>query len=306
VSVEGNPSFVKLLDFGLVRALVDIPGVEVITSQGELWGTPQYMAPEQLDEGGVIDHRCDLYALGVILFEMLTCRRAFSSKNLNELFVQKLDAGFDPLASLPPGTITPALEAFFRKALSVKPSDRFQSAREMKDALGAALGGAPGAETGREGAGPWPPPPAGDDVRTETRREAPEAPATPEVSGSIHDSGSVSGREGRSRAWLGPVLGIVAVVVLGVLLGLWVNSLRSGGEAGMDLVSIGDADSDDAGGDALDGVEEPAPDASTDAAATFLDAAGAEAFADIEEGLRIDGMRVRDPREQDAFISKGP
>jgi serine/threonine protein kinase len=297
VSVEGNPSFVKILDFGLVRALVDIPGVEVITSQGELWGTPQYMAPEQLDEGGVIDHRCDLYALGVILFEMLTCRRAFSSRSLNELFVQKLDAGFDPLASLPPGTVTPALEAFFRKALGVRPSDRFQSAREMKDALAAALGGAPVVETLPE------PAPAGDEARLATVRQAPEKavtpepPASPEASGSLSDAGSVPGREGRSRAWLGPVLGMAAVVVLGVLLGLFVNSLRGGGEAGMGLVSIGDADIDDGGEDAPDGVEEPAP----EAAAAFPDAAGAEAAADVEEGLRFDGMRVRDPRLQDAF-----
>jgi len=138
-NVEGNPWFVKILDFGLVRALVDIPGVEVITSHGELWGTPEYMAPEQLTDTGKIDHRCDLYAVGVILLEMLTGQAVFRRKSINEIFSLKLDDKFDPLSTVEPHKLSPLLELFFRKVLDPNPEKRFRNAGEMREALVSAI-----------------------------------------------------------------------------------------------------------------------------------------------------------------------
>jgi serine/threonine-protein kinase len=138
-NVEGNPWFVKILDFGLVRALVDIPGVEVITSHGELWGTPEYMAPEQLTDTGKIDHRCDLYAVGVILLEMLTGQAVFRRKSMNEIFSLKLDDKFDPLSTVEPHKLSQPLELFFRKVLDSNPEKRFRNAGEMREALVSAI-----------------------------------------------------------------------------------------------------------------------------------------------------------------------
>ncbi|MFH1435753.1 MAG: serine/threonine-protein kinase [Pseudomonadota bacterium] len=144
VNVEGNPHFVYLLDFGLAKAIEEMPGVETLTAQGAVLGTPQYMAPEQVASREEIDHRCDLYAVGAILYEMLTGRATCPGRTTNEIFYKKLSPNFDPMSTLPPGILPGPLEALLKKALARNPADRFQSAGEMKEALVEALGGEPG------------------------------------------------------------------------------------------------------------------------------------------------------------------
>ena len=144
VSVEGNPHFVYLLDFGLAKAIEEMPGVETLTAQGAVLGTPQYMAPEQVASREEIDHRCDLYAVGAILYEMLTGRATCPGRTTNEIFYKKLSPNFDPMSTLPPGILPGPLEALLKKSLARNPADRFQSAGEMKEAFVEALGGEPG------------------------------------------------------------------------------------------------------------------------------------------------------------------
>jgi serine/threonine protein kinase len=140
VGVEGNPNFVKILDFGLAKALQDIPGMTTLTVKGAVLGTPQYMAPEQVASKEDIDHRCDLYAVGAILFEMATGLPCCSGRTTNEIFYTKLSPGFDPFTSVPAGSLSPALEEVLRKALAKEPSERYGSAGEMKAALVGAFG----------------------------------------------------------------------------------------------------------------------------------------------------------------------
>jgi serine/threonine protein kinase len=142
VSEAGAPPFVKILDFGLAKALADIPGMKTLTTQGAILGTPQYMAPEQVASKGEIDHRCDLYAVGAILFEIATGLPCCDGQSTQQIFFTKLDPDFSPLRKLAPGSLPPPLEAFLRKALTREPEQRFSSALEMKDCLVEALGGA--------------------------------------------------------------------------------------------------------------------------------------------------------------------
>jgi len=141
VRVEGNPHFVYLLDFGLARAFGDIPGMETLTAKGAVIGTPQYMAPEQIASRGEVDFRCDLFAVGAVLFEMVAGRAGVSGKSTKEIFFEKLNPDFDPLSLLGPGQVSAPLSEFFRRAMARDPAERFASAAAMKRAMIEALGG---------------------------------------------------------------------------------------------------------------------------------------------------------------------
>ncbi len=122
----GLAPFVKLLDFG--DASVDAaPRTHAVA------GTPRYMAPEQA-RGEPSDHRADLYAAGVVLYESLTGRCPFVAFDYNGLV--RLLASAEPCAlrELRPSLPEP-LEPFVRKALAKSPAARFQSAREFLAAL---------------------------------------------------------------------------------------------------------------------------------------------------------------------------
>src|SRR5439155_25927417 len=90
VEREGDPNFVKVLDFGIAKVPVgefssERPGApdgggQVLTQLGMVYGTPEYMAPEQA-LGQAVDARADIYALGVILFEMLAGVRPFEAES---------------------------------------------------------------------------------------------------------------------------------------------------------------------------------------------------------------------------------
>src|SRR5262249_39252467 len=78
----GEPPFVKVLDFGIAKVLgTDQDVQDRLTRTGTILGTPQYMAPEQI-EGGSVDERCDVYALGVILYELATGTLPFRAQTV--------------------------------------------------------------------------------------------------------------------------------------------------------------------------------------------------------------------------------
>ena len=135
----------KLLDFGLAKltghgerpalaggataATMTAP----ITERGTILGTLQYMAPEQL-EGKEADARTDLWALGAILYEMVTGRRAFEGDSQVSLIGNIMNAEPAPLAALKPLT-PPALERVVKKCLAKRPDDRWDSAHDVADEL---------------------------------------------------------------------------------------------------------------------------------------------------------------------------
>ncbi len=143
-----------LTDFGIARLNEGDKGT-TITTQGVV-GTPSYMSPEQA-QGKELDHRSDLYALGVMLFEMATARRPFESDTPYSIAVMQVTTPPPSPRAYNP-TLSPALEAVILKALRKQPHERFQSAAELLEAVRAAVEqGVPLAEAAPPAAAPYPP-----------------------------------------------------------------------------------------------------------------------------------------------------
>ena len=118
-----------LMDFGIVRAAEE----SRLTRTGTIVGTPEYMSPEQA-EGGQVDHRTDIYSLGVISYEMLTGQVPFSGTTPLAV-LHKVVYEPPPALSTLVSAISPELEGFVQCALAKKAEDRYQSASEMGAAL---------------------------------------------------------------------------------------------------------------------------------------------------------------------------
>ncbi|CAN5847320.1 hypothetical protein BH11MYX3_BH11MYX3_21370 [soil metagenome] len=125
---SGDRDFVKLMDFGIARALGDVP----LTATGHVVGTPSFMSPEQL-RGQEVDLRTDLYAVGVTLFAMVAGELPFDG-NTAMLAGAHVFQPPPSLARLRPET-PPALIAAIERALAKAPADRFADAMELARAL---------------------------------------------------------------------------------------------------------------------------------------------------------------------------
>jgi serine/threonine protein kinase len=142
-----TPNGVKLLDFGLARPsdpdlARSLASASGLTRTGMMLGTPRYMAPEQVT-GEAVDGRCDLFALGAILFEMLAGRPAFAGRNLVEILHATLYEQPPALAGSP---AVAALDRVVRRALAKRPAERPESAEAMAEEL-RAVGGAAGGDS---------------------------------------------------------------------------------------------------------------------------------------------------------------
>lgn len=153
----GMPPLAKILDFGISKA-ADLDDAALdLTRTGMVMGTPYYMAPEQARGDRNLDGRVDLWALGVILYEGLTGRRPFVARNYNALLMQILTSKHRPLPEITP-SVPLALSDAVDRALSKMREDRFQSARELQQALLAVRRALPSLtglarQDGREGRG---------------------------------------------------------------------------------------------------------------------------------------------------------
>src|SRR5499427_2365999 len=139
-------SGVKLLDFGLAKAMAppvqsavtSLPTVmgsanENLTAEGTILGTFQYMAPEQL-EGRDADARTDIFALGCVLYEMATGRKAFVGGSQASLISSIMKEEPAPISATAPAT-PPALERVVKRCLAKDPEDRWQNAADLKSEL---------------------------------------------------------------------------------------------------------------------------------------------------------------------------
>jgi eukaryotic-like serine/threonine-protein kinase len=125
--------FVKLLDFGIAKLTGDQGGSKR-TRTGIVMGTPAYMSPEQCEGRGNIDHRTDVYAMGILLYEMITGRVPFAGEGYGEVLVQHLTRA-PARPSTIRGVIPPAVEAIVMKALEKRREDRYASMDEFMNAL---------------------------------------------------------------------------------------------------------------------------------------------------------------------------
>ena len=144
-----NQGRVKLLDFGLAKLLHDPREDEAAaaaasaSSDSNVMGTPGYIAPERL-EGGGTDRRADIFGLGAILYRMLAGRPAFGGENTVGELSSTLTEQPPPFAA--DGDVPPRLQRVVWRCLEKRPTDRFQSARDVRSAL-QALAGSPSARS---------------------------------------------------------------------------------------------------------------------------------------------------------------
>jgi serine/threonine protein kinase/tetratricopeptide (TPR) repeat protein len=137
IDTEGN-AFVS--DFGIARIVVDgEQRREFQTMTGSSLGTPGYMAPEQIRARGVVDERADVYALGAMLYEMVTGALPFRATNLMEVLHQHLNAPVPDARALRP-ELPPALNDVIQRAMAKAPGERYPSSAEFAAATTAAIG----------------------------------------------------------------------------------------------------------------------------------------------------------------------
>ena len=122
---------VKILDFGICK----LTGDERLTQSGTTLGTPVYMSPEQCRGTGEIDARSDVYALGCVLFHMLTGRPPFECEGAGEYIVAHLQQTAPVASSIAPG-LHPLIDVLLVRCLAKEPGERFQSMKELQEAIG--------------------------------------------------------------------------------------------------------------------------------------------------------------------------
>jgi serine/threonine-protein kinase len=130
----GRSDYVKILDFGISKMKCDENESFDLTRTGVMMGTPFYMSPEQARGVKNLDHRVDLYAVGVILYEAITGRVPFEADNYHQLLQAILRHEPRRPSELAPG-VDPGLDAIVLRALSKEPAQRFPSAAAMLLAL---------------------------------------------------------------------------------------------------------------------------------------------------------------------------
>ena len=123
---EGRPDFVKVLDFGIAKIInADEGGGPALTQTGMIFGTPEYMSPEQA-QGSPPDHRVDIYAVGCIMYEMLTGQVPFTADNFMGILTKHLlEAPVPPRKRRPDLEIPPDVEAICLRAMEKDRDKRF-------------------------------------------------------------------------------------------------------------------------------------------------------------------------------------
>ena len=119
-----------IMDFGVARAVSTAADQSTITQAGMAVGTPAYMSPEQASADPHIDARADIYALGVVAYEMLTGRPPFTSSTTQQLLAAHVTAAPDPV-TVHRATVPPVLAEIIMRALAKHPADRPQTADEL-------------------------------------------------------------------------------------------------------------------------------------------------------------------------------
>jgi eukaryotic-like serine/threonine-protein kinase len=127
----------KLLDFGIAKLSDDHPG-KVKTHTGALMGTPLYMSPEQCRGASELDHRSDVYAMGCVLFHLISGAPPFDGDGMGDIIAAHLREPAPLLSSRAPG-VAPNIDALVARCLAKRPEERFQSMQELAAAIGRVL-----------------------------------------------------------------------------------------------------------------------------------------------------------------------
>jgi tRNA A-37 threonylcarbamoyl transferase component Bud32 len=146
IEKAGSRDFVKLLDFGVAKLTRADGPPERKTRSGLLLGTPYYMSPEQCLGKRGVDHRTDVYALGVICYELLVGAVPFDAENWGELLLMHTTMPFPSLRERCPG-LDPGVERVIGRAVAKDPEERWSSMLEVQTALLGLLTSDPAAAT---------------------------------------------------------------------------------------------------------------------------------------------------------------
>jgi len=239
---SGRP-VLKLIDFGIAKARRSDFQQKNLTVAGVMMGTAEYMAPEQAYSADKADARSDLYAVGVMLYEMIAGARPVAGDDARVIALKVERGEVVPLVQVMPGT-PPELAGLVHRAMAARPELRFASATEMRLALHAAVGG-PRTTAAARTEGPraastatveLSPAPArrsseahGDTIRAAPRSTALESPGYAGSAGMLAPSpvrpaASVDARRRRPREWVTSV----ALVALPLFIGAGVVALIVG------------------------------------------------------------------------------
>ncbi|MCA9603852.1 MAG: protein kinase, partial [Myxococcales bacterium] len=303
----------KILDFGIAK--MHEANRSLRTETGVALGTPAYMSPEQVTAVGDVDHRTDIWALGVVIYECLSGVLPFDAPNLTALLHRISTVQYVPLGARPEGGYDPTLMAIVDRCLRLNPSQRFQSMGELLGAL------AQSPAWDAEALGSLRPPsapvmlgeeePEDTEVRAQAAvpdralRTAPGAPTlvdVPGVGGAGEGAGAVGATDGFEGATTGElraaltgrrsgarVLGVAILVAALVAVGV-ILMPGGAGEAAMPAASPGPSAAPAAvpsEGEAREPAAEPEPsEGSTVGSAAGL---GADAARDLDAGVDAGG-----------------
>src|SRR4029077_8404986 len=142
--IEDGGDKAVVMDFGLAKERRADPAIAKLTATGIILGTPEFMSPEQI-RGKVLDARSDIYALGIVAFEMFTGKLPFQGRNAQEMMIARLRSQPVPIRQYRPDVPEP-VEKALSKALQTSPDDRFTTAIEFGEALSG--GGSAASSTG--------------------------------------------------------------------------------------------------------------------------------------------------------------
>ena len=230
--------FVKLLDFGIAKG-VEMPSVDSGTKTGSMIGSPFYMSPEQILGSKNIDHRSDLWSVGVVAFEALTGKKPFDAETMGGLAIRIHSEPLPMPSKIVPG-LSEAVDRWFERACSRNVEERYSSAKELAADLSRAINGeapksldAPRISTGgskRKSSGAPP-----SDTITDPIAPTMSASASAAI-GSSTESGIVRGgtTQSKSRNRVLVLIGIVLVVPPLAFFGFSAAFKKDPGRAGAD------------------------------------------------------------------------
>jgi serine/threonine-protein kinase len=139
VAEPGGRDRAVVMDFGLAKERRADPAIAKLTATGIILGTPEFMSPEQI-RGKTLDARSDIYALGILAFEMFTGKLPFQGRNAQEMMIARLRGQPRTLRELRPD-LPVALERTLARAMESSPDARFATALEFAEALESPAGG---------------------------------------------------------------------------------------------------------------------------------------------------------------------
>jgi serine/threonine protein kinase len=225
---HGDPDFVKVLDFGIAK-LAHGDGNLYRTATGALIGTPAYMSPEQCRGLRSIDHRSDVYSMGVIAYQVFTGRLPFEAEGLGDLLLAHLSQSPPPPGSLVGSLPTPVSDAIMR-ALAKSPDDRFDSTAAFLAALAGDATEAPAPPATQV----LPAPSEALPPRTQVLPPAPSSAGPPHQTTLSHASAEIRPAVERPRAGRARVLAAAAAAAAGLSFAGW---LLLGGHRGAPTIS---------------------------------------------------------------------